>query len=67
MSIRTFTYMTIRGWRLTHGYRARYAHGSINTATDLLIAALPIKGIWQLQLVRRQRIALIAVLTLGWL
>jgi hypothetical protein len=35
--------------------------------TDLLIAALPVRGIWQLQLVRKQKIALIAILTVGWL
>jgi hypothetical protein len=35
--------------------------------TDLLIAALPVRGIWRLQLVRRQKIALIVILTLGWL
>jgi hypothetical protein len=46
---------------------ARYVHGSLNTSTDLLIAALPVRGIWRLRLVRRQRIALIAILTLGWL
>ncbi|KAH7389284.1 hypothetical protein DE146DRAFT_724657 [Phaeosphaeria sp. MPI-PUGE-AT-0046c] len=47
-------------------YAARYAHGTSNAVTDLLIAALPVKGIWNLQLVRRQKIALIMVLTLGW-
>lgn len=47
--------------------RARYAHGSLNIATELLIAALPVKRIWRLQLVKKQKIALIAVLSLGWL
>jgi hypothetical protein len=51
----------------THVCSARYANGSLNSATDLLIAALPVRAIWRLQLVRRQRIALIFVLTLGWL
>jgi hypothetical protein len=51
----------------THIRSARYANGSLNSATDLLIAALPVRAIWRLQLVQRQRIALIFVLTLGWL
>jgi hypothetical protein len=51
----------------THTYSARYANGSLNAATDLLIAALPVRAIWRLQLVRRQRLALIAILTVGWL
>ena len=53
--------------KLTLISRARYANGSLNTATDLLIAALPVRGIWRLQLVKRQRIALIGILSLGWL
>ncbi|CAI6339898.1 unnamed protein product [Periconia digitata] len=44
----------------------RYINGTLNMVTDLLIAALPIRVIWRLQLVRRQKIALIALLTLGW-
>jgi hypothetical protein len=52
---------------LTRASRARYVHGTLNMVTDLLIAALPVRVIWQLQLVRRQKIALVAILTLGWL
>ncbi|KAL5120060.1 hypothetical protein ACEQ8H_001885 [Pleosporales sp. CAS-2024a] len=44
----------------------RYAHGIINTVTDLLIAALPVRGIWRLQIERGHKIALVVVLTLGW-
>jgi hypothetical protein len=47
--------------------RAEYALGTINAATDLMIAALPIRAIWRLQLVRRQKIALVLILSLGWL
>jgi hypothetical protein len=50
-----------------HYSSLRYANGSTNMVTDLLIAALPVRGIWRLQLVRRQKIALITILTLGWL
>jgi hypothetical protein len=39
---------------------------SINIATDLLVAALPVRAIWRLQLIRKQKIALIALMTLGW-
>ncbi|EAT87840.1 hypothetical protein HBI56_117970 [Parastagonospora nodorum] len=44
----------------------RYGNSSTNAITDIMIAALPIRGIWRLQIVRRQKIALIFVLTLGW-
>jgi hypothetical protein len=57
---------TPRDHQLNHASRARYAHGTLNMVTDLLIAALPVRVIWRLQLVRRQKIALVAILTLGW-
>jgi hypothetical protein len=57
---------TPRSHQLNPASRARYAHGTLNMVTDLLIAALPVRVIWRLQLVRRQKIALVAILTLGW-
>ncbi|PVH99345.1 hypothetical protein DM02DRAFT_711795 [Periconia macrospinosa] len=44
-----------------------YLNSIWNMIAGLLIAALPVRGIWRLQLVRRQKVALIAVLTLGWI
>jgi hypothetical protein len=34
--------------------------------TDLLVAFLPVRVIWKLQIARRQRLALMAILTIGW-
>jgi len=45
----------------------RYGNSSTNTITDVMIAVLPIRGIWRLQILRRQKIVLIFILTLGWL
>ena len=44
-----------------------YANASLNVATDLLVAILPIKSIWELQMQRTQKIALLVILSLGWL
>lgn len=33
----------------------------------MLIAGLPVRAIWKLQIPRRQRLALMGVLTIGWL
>jgi hypothetical protein len=43
-----------------------YANASLNIVTDLLVALLPIKVILGLQLPRKQKIALLIILTLGW-
>lgn len=39
---------------------------SVNIATDLAVAFLPVRVIWNLQIANRQKIALIGVLTIGW-
>lgn len=36
-------------------------------STDLLVAALPIRPLWKLQIAMRQKIALLGILTIGWL
>ncbi len=41
-------------------------NASINIVTDLLVAFLPVRVIWKLQIVMRQKIALLAILTIGW-
>ncbi|EUC27152.1 hypothetical protein COCCADRAFT_10178 [Bipolaris zeicola 26-R-13] len=43
-----------------------FAGAAMNIVTDILVAALPIRAIWQLQVSRKQRIALMCILTLGW-
>ncbi|OBT45571.1 hypothetical protein VE00_03497 [Pseudogymnoascus sp. WSF 3629] len=43
-----------------------YANGGLNIAIDLIIATLPIYSVWKLQIDIRQKIALMAVLALGW-
>jgi hypothetical protein len=43
-----------------------FVQGTLNAVTDILVAALPIRAIWRLQLERRQKIALIGIMTLGW-
>jgi hypothetical protein len=32
-----------------------------------MIAALPVRAIWSLQLVRRQKVALVFIMSVGWL
>jgi hypothetical protein len=44
-----------------------YANGALNILTDLMVAALPMKTIWSLQMAQKQKLALTAILTLGWL
>ncbi|CAN9210265.1 unnamed protein product [Alternaria alternata] len=46
---------------------ARFAHGFLNMITDLMVALLPVPAIWRLQLVRRQKIALVCLLCVGWI
>ncbi|KAL6704698.1 hypothetical protein ACN47E_007980 [Coniothyrium glycines] len=41
-------------------------NSAFNIITDVLFASLPVPLIWQLQLNRRTKISLIAVLSLGW-
>jgi hypothetical protein len=44
-----------------------HANAGLNISTDLLVAALPVRAIWRLQIVMRQKIALLFILTIGWL
>ncbi|KAF2016638.1 hypothetical protein BU24DRAFT_492692 [Aaosphaeria arxii CBS 175.79] len=61
-------------WDLTKKPTARcvnettlwYSNAGLNIATDLLVAILPIKAIWDLQLPKKQKIALVFILTIGW-
>ncbi|KNG50336.1 hypothetical protein TW65_02271 [Stemphylium lycopersici] len=39
---------------------------TINIVTDLLVAFLPVRVIWRLQIVKRQKYALMGILTIGW-
>ncbi|CAG5181650.1 uncharacterized protein ALTATR162_LOCUS9790 [Alternaria atra] len=43
-----------------------YANASLNIVTDLLVAVLPVKAIWDLQIPKMQKIAVTIILTLGW-
>lgn len=43
-----------------------YVNASINIFTDLIVAFLPVRVIWTLQIALRQRVALMAILTIGW-
>jgi hypothetical protein len=43
-----------------------FIQGTLNAVTDIMVAALPIRAIWRLQLERRQKIALIGIMTIGW-
>ncbi|KAF2830466.1 hypothetical protein CC86DRAFT_284143 [Ophiobolus disseminans] len=43
-----------------------YANASLNIVTDLMVAILPVKVILGLQIPRKQKIALLIILTLGW-
>lgn len=47
--------------------RLYFTNGALNILTDLLVAALPVKVIWDLKLPRKQKIALLTILTIGWL
>jgi hypothetical protein len=44
-----------------------HANAAFNITTDLLVAALPVRQIWKLQVALKQRVALLIILTLGWL
>ncbi|KAI2482107.1 hypothetical protein Ptr902_06488 [Pyrenophora tritici-repentis] len=47
--------------------KVRYANSTINTVTDLMLAVLPVRRIYKLQIVRRQKIVLIVILSLAWI
>lgn len=51
---------------VTNSLRWWYVNGGINIATDLLIAVLPVRTIWALQIPKQQKIALVSILTIGW-
>ncbi len=38
----------------------------MNIFTDLMVAIIPVRGIWSLQIPRRQKLALLGILTIGW-
>jgi len=44
-----------------------HANAALNITTDLLVAVLPVRQLWTLQIPKRQKIALLIILTLGWL
>ena len=44
-----------------------HANAALNMITDLLVAALPIRQLWKLTIPVRQKIAVVVILTLGWL
>ncbi|PSN66331.1 hypothetical protein BS50DRAFT_635470 [Corynespora cassiicola Philippines] len=44
-----------------------YANAGINVTTDILIAILPIKFVWNLQVPRGQKAFLIFILSVGWI
>lgn len=44
-----------------------HANAALNITTDLLVAALPVRRLLKLQIAMRQKIALLIILTLGWL
>jgi hypothetical protein len=43
-----------------------HANAALNITTDLLVAALPVRQLWKLQIALKQKIALLVILTLGW-
>ncbi|KAF2633299.1 hypothetical protein BU25DRAFT_327471, partial [Macroventuria anomochaeta] len=43
-----------------------YTNASVNIVTDILVAAIPVRGIWSLQIPKRQKTALLGILTIGW-
>ncbi|KAH7348200.1 hypothetical protein BKA66DRAFT_477312 [Pyrenochaeta sp. MPI-SDFR-AT-0127] len=61
-------------WKITEQANANcvdsktlwYVNASINILTDLLVATLPVRVIWGLQIPKRQKVALLGILTIGW-
>ncbi|KAJ4331604.1 hypothetical protein N0V95_009850 [Ascochyta clinopodiicola] len=43
-----------------------YTNASVNIMTDIMVAAIPVPGIWGLHIPKRQKIALLGILTIGW-
>ncbi|KAF3034909.1 hypothetical protein E8E12_005569 [Didymella heteroderae] len=43
-----------------------YTNASVNIFTDLMVAVIPVRGIWSLQIPKRQKAALLGILTIGW-
>ncbi|KAF1961286.1 hypothetical protein CC80DRAFT_464073 [Byssothecium circinans] len=52
--------------KCVHEHSFYLANAAMSIATDVLVVLLPIKGIWSLQIAKRQKIALILILTVGW-
>jgi hypothetical protein len=50
-----------------NGYALYYTNAAINILTDLAVAMLPLPSVWGLQLPRKQKIALMFILAIGWL
>ncbi|KAJ8107020.1 hypothetical protein OPT61_g9154 [Boeremia exigua] len=61
-------------WRVTEQASAKcvnqpalwYTNASVNIFTDLMVAVIPVRGIWSLQIPKRQKLALLGILTIGW-
>ncbi|KAJ4314373.1 hypothetical protein N0V94_006475 [Neodidymelliopsis sp. IMI 364377] len=61
-------------WQITEQSTAKcvnrmalwYTNASVNIVTDLLVAIIPVPGLWGLQIPKRQKIALLGILTIGW-
>ncbi|KAH7554728.1 hypothetical protein BM1_07389 [Bipolaris maydis] len=43
-----------------------FVNAAVNILTDLLVAFLPVKVIWNLQIAKRPKIALVMISTIGW-
>lgn len=46
--------------------RLWYTNASVNIFTDLMVAVIPVRGIWSLQIPKRQKAAVLGILTIGW-
>ncbi|KAL5121516.1 hypothetical protein ACEQ8H_000588 [Pleosporales sp. CAS-2024a] len=61
-------------WRVSHRAGATcladstlwFVNAGMNIFTDLVVAILPVKAIWKLQMPNRQKFVLIGILTVGW-
>ncbi|KAH7073599.1 hypothetical protein BKA63DRAFT_37167 [Paraphoma chrysanthemicola] len=61
-------------WRILEKATARcikdetlwYTNAAINISTDIMVAVLPVQPIWGLQVPKRQKVALVGILTIGW-
>ncbi|KAF1956824.1 hypothetical protein CC80DRAFT_445548 [Byssothecium circinans] len=47
-------------------YKLWYSNAALNIFSDLVIAVLPLRGLWKLQLPTRQRVVLMMILGIGW-